>query len=408
MSKKKSDITARITCIIIAIFLWSFVMSKEDPPQTRSIKNVNVVLTNISALERQGLVVMEPQQVTVNVEVSGKKSDLDRFLASSTSNINAYVDLSGYSEGQARVSVITSITNQTGGVTISDVNPKEILFTFERVISRDIPVRINTIGSLPEDYVLGQLEARPQNVTISGPRTWVNEVQQVIAEVDLSNRTSTTTSSYATLVVDDEGNGVRGVTREPNLVDITIPVYRTVSLPIELITVNQLPENYSITNINITPSTIKVKGNNDIVNLQKLETQEIDINSMLDKAAIEVELKLPEGVELLNPDEKVTVIYNIEETITKEFNIPLADINILSLDNDLEISEEDLGKLIRIELRGYKSILEPLRNEDLKISTDLDNLSEGRHDIELSIEEIEGLTIESVTPQPLSITLKKR
>lgn len=405
MSKKKSDITAKITCIIIAIFLWSFVMSKEDPPQTRPIRNVNVVLTNISALERQGLVVMEPQQVTVNVEVTGKKSDLDRFLASSSSNINAYVDLSGYSEGQARVSVITSITNQTGGVTISDVNPKEILFTFEKVVTREIPVKINTIGELPSDYVLGDLSSRPHNVTISGPRTWVNEVQQVITEVDLTNRTDTTTSSFATAVVDDEGNNVRGVTREPNLVDITIPVFRTVSLPIELITVNELPENFSITNINITPSTIKVKGNNDIVNLQKLETVDIDINSMLDKSAIEVELKLPEGVELLNPNEKVTIIYNIEETITKEFNIPVRDLNILNLDNDLEVSEEDLSRLIRVELRGYKSILEPLINEQLKLSMDLLNLAEGRHDIELIIEEIQGVTVESITPQPLNITL---
>lgn len=405
MSKKKSDITAKITCIIIAIFLWSFVMSKEDPPQTRPIRNVNVVLTNISALERQGLVVMEPQQVTVNVEVTGKKSDLDRFLASSSSNINAYVDLSGYSEGQARVSVITSITNQTGGVTISDVNPKEILFTFEKVVTREIPVKINTIGELPLDYVLGDLSSRPHNVTISGPRTWVNEVQQVITEVDLTNRTDTTTSSFATVVVDDEGNNVRGVTREPNLVDITIPVFRTVSLPIELITVNELPENFSITNINITPSTIKVKGNNDIVNLQKLETVDIDINSMLDKSAIEVELKLPEGVELLNPNEKVTIIYNIEETITKEFNIPVRDLNILNLDNDLEVSEEDLSRLIRVELRGYKSILEPLINEQLKLSMDLLNLAEGRHDIELIIEEIQGVTVESITPQPLNITL---
>lgn len=405
MSKKKSDITAKITCIIIAIFLWSFVMSKEDPPQTRPIRNVNVVLTNISALERQGLVVMEPQQVTVNVEVTGKKSDLDRFLASSSSNINAYVDLSGYSEGQARVSVITSITNQTGGVTISDVNPKEILFTFEKVVTREIPVKINTIGELPSDYVLGDLSSRPHNVTISGPRTWVNEVKQVITEVDLTNRTDTTTSSFATVVVDDEGNNVRGVTREPNLVDITIPVFRTVSLPIELITVNELPENFSITNINITPSTIKVKGNNDIVNLQKLETVDIDINSMLDKSAIEVELKLPEGVELLNPNEKVTIIYNIEETITKEFNIPLRDLNILNLDNDLEVSEEDLSRLIRVELRGYKSILEPLINEQLKLSMDLLNLAEGRHDIELIIEEIQGVTVESITPQPLNITL---
>jgi len=60
MSKGKNDITAKIVVLIIAIFLWSFVMDKENPDWTSEYRNVSVTMTNMSALDRQGLVVMDP------------------------------------------------------------------------------------------------------------------------------------------------------------------------------------------------------------------------------------------------------------------------------------------------------------------------------------------------------------
>src|SRR5690606_32862851 len=115
----------------------------------------------------------------------------------------------------------------------------EILFTFDKLINKEMPVSIRTSGSLPANYVLGDIISKSKSVMLSGPRTWVNEVNQVLAEVDLTNRTSTTTETVAILLLDDEGKDVRGIGKEPNVVEITIPIYRTISLPIELQTVGE-------------------------------------------------------------------------------------------------------------------------------------------------------------------------
>ena len=71
---------------------------------------------------------------------------------------------------------------------------------------------------------------------------------------------------------DGQGNDVRGVEKDPSVVDINIPIYRKQVLPIELQTQNELPENYIISEIKINPSTIEVKGNNDIINLTHINT----------------------------------------------------------------------------------------------------------------------------------------
>ena len=402
---KKNDITARITTLIIAIFLWSFVMSEVNPEMSKEYRNVTINLTNMSALDRQNLVVMEPQEVTVNIKVTGKKSELDKFSAS---NIVAQVDLSGYSEGQVKIPVTARLVDQASGIRIINVEPKEILFTFDKLIAKEIPITIQTTGNLPDNYVLGDIFSKSQSVLLRGPRTWVNEVDKVIALVNLNNKTGPTTETLPIKIVDDEGNEVRGVEKEPSLVDVTIPIYRTISLPIELQTENELPGSFSITDIAITPSTITVMGDNNIVNLKKIDTKVIDINTLLDKSALEVELDLPEGVELLNPNEKVTIIYNIEEVISKDFTFNISDLTVLNLKNDLAIAEADLNTSFTVKMTGFKSILDIMENEDLVMSVDLKDLTEGRHDIEIIIDEIQGITLEEISPQPLTINLIKR
>ncbi|NLL82507.1 MAG: hypothetical protein GX231_09400 [Tissierellia bacterium] len=405
--KKNSDLAAKITVLIIALFLWSLVMDDVNPEISRTYRNITVNLNNISALDRQGLVLMDPETITVDVKVTGKKSDFgrDRFTAS---NILAQVDLSGYKEGKVKIPITVSLVDQPSGISVSSWEPRESLFTFEQLITKEMPLNIKTSGSLPENYVLGDLSSSSRFVLLNGPRTWVNEVDQVVVVANIDKRTDTFTESFTTVLLDDEGNVVRGVSKEPNAVNVTIPIYKTVTLPIELQTINELPENYSIVDISITPSTIAVKGKEGISNLTKIDTETIDINTLIGGAALEVELDLPPGVSLLNPNQRITVIYAIEETITKEFTIPIRDLNIINLDEDLEIEEEDLYREITVYVRGYKSVLDDLEYSDLGLSIDLSDLGEGRHRVDIEMNEIDGINLESLINQRLIIHLIER
>ena len=404
---KKNDLGAKITVLIIAIFIWSFVMDDVNPEISRTYRNVSVNYSNTSALDRQGLVVMDPESVAVDVKVTGKKSDFgsDKFSAS---NILARVDLSGYSEGQVKIPITVSLVDQPSGISVSSVEPRESLFTFDKLITKEMPLTIRTTGTLPENYVLGELVSSSRFVSLSGPRTWVNEVDKVVSEVNVNNRISTDRESFTTLLIDEDGNEVRGISKEPNVVEITVPVYRTVTLPIELQTINELPENYSIVDISITPSNIAVRGSEDIKNLTKIDTEIIDINTLIGNAALEVELDLPQGVSLLNPNQKVTIIYDVEETITKEFTLAISDLDVLNLDEDLEIDEEDLDREITITLAGYKSVLDQLESEDLRLSIDLIDLTEGRHVVEVKMAEIQGIDSQILVNQPLIIYLMEQ
>ena len=403
MSKEKNNITIKVFALLIAILLWSFVMNKENPEWPTTIKNIPVTI-NTSALDRLGLVLMEPKDITVNVEVNGRKSDMKDF---SSKNIVAQVDLSGRGEGQFKVAINVSLINQKPGVVIKNIEPKEVLFTLEEIIPRDIPINIQTEGTVPTGYLLGDTSSKSQFVTIRGPRSWVNEVNKAIAIVDVTGITSDVIRSRPVQIVDDKGNEVLGVDKVPSVIDVNINVLKTNSLPIELITENELPENFAITNIEISPRNIDIKGKNDILNINKINTKPIDINSLLEQTSMEVELDLPEGVELLNPREKILITYTIEETIVKDYNILLKDVLIKNLDSTLSINTIDLENEIQLSLKGIKSVIDLITEDDLKIEIDLLGLEEGTHQVELKIENIQGITVDEIKPDPLEIRLIK-
>ncbi|NLZ81121.1 MAG: hypothetical protein GX913_04880 [Clostridiales bacterium] len=110
----------------------------------------------------------------------------------------------------------------------------------------------------------------------------------------------------------------------------------------------------------------------------------------------------------MNPNQKVTIIYDVEETITKEFTLAISDLDVLNLDEDLEIDEEDLDREITITLAGYKSVLDQLESEDLRLSIDLIDLTEGRHVVEVKMAEIQGIDSQILVNQPLIIYLMEQ
>lgn len=403
MSKEKNNITIKIFALFIAILLWNIVMKSENPEWPVEISKLPVTI-NTSSLDRSGLVLMEPNEITVNVKVKGRKNDMADFKVK---NVVAQVDLSGRGEGQFKVPITVSLRNQLPGVVITDWEPKEVLFTLEKIVPRDIPINIQTEGTVPTGYLLGDVSSKSQFLTIRGPRSWVNEVNKAIAIVDVTGITSDVIRSRPVQIVDDKGNEVLGVDKVPSVIDVNINVLKTNSLPIELITENELPENFVITNIEISPRNIDIKGKNDILNINKINTKPIDINSLLEQTSMEVELDLPEGVELLNPREKILITYTIEETIVKDYNVLMKDLTIKNLDSTLSINDLDLERSIQIALKGIKSVIDKVTGEDLVVEIDLLGLEEGTHTVQLKVGNIQGVTVDAIKPEPLEIELIK-
>lgn len=407
MSKEKNDLTLKVFALIIAFILWSYVMSEVNPDMPENFKNVNVAFTNLSALERQGLMLMEPEEATITVRVNGRKTEMAKFMQNASKYIRASVDLSGYGEGQVKVPVNVFLEDFPD-LRIERYEPSEILFTFDKLIDRDKTISIKTVGNLDSNYIQGTITTKSQTVLIKGPRSWVNEVAEAVAVVDLTGRKESGYLTVPVKLLDDEGNDVRGVEYEPTVIDLVVPVYKTATIPIELRTENHLPDNYEIADVVIYPSQIGLKGDNGISNLSSVQTKPIDINTLIENPSMEVELELPPNVSLVNPNEKVTIYVNIEETATDTFEYTLEEINIRNLDTSLAIDRDDLQKTVKLVVKGSREAMDDLTKEDLNPYIDLNLFSEGEYWVTPSFNIPEGIVVKEVNPQILNIKLNKR
>ena len=406
MKIKKSDIPAKIVTLMIAIFLWSYVMSDTNPVRETEIRNITVNYINASELDRQGLIIMGPEEVKVNVRLTGKKADLDKFLKYRTENIFAQVDLSGYSEGKIKVPITVGLLDQATGVSVLSHEPKEVLFNFEKIVSKEVPIQITLAGELMEGYVTGDITLKPQKIMVSGPRTWINEVERAVGVVDVSGGKNDISVTVPVKVVDSAGEEVRGIDKEQAVVDVILPVFNTNKVPIELVTINELPDDYAITNIEIKPSNVLLKGK-DLEMITRIYSKEVDILSLIDQESIDLELQLPEGVSLLEGDQKIVLSYKIERIVDKAITFSGNQIELLNLDNRFKLDESYLNQNYIVNINGFKSMLDTIKIEDLNPKIDLNELEAGEHEISIKWDDNPNFEIQSVNP-PVIINIIER
>lgn len=404
MGKGKNNLIPKIFSLILAIILWSYVMGRENPEWPREYKNVDVVFTNVEALDRQNLVLMDPQEVKINVSVSGRLFDMDDFTADK--NIVAKLDLSGYSEGQTRIPVIVSLKDSASTVRITKYEPTDILVNIDKIVTEKKTVNIRVEGNVPSDYTVGDIVSKPETILLRGPRSWVNEVSEVFAVVNLTDRTTTSNVSAPIQLKNHNRDDVVGLEKDPSVVDITIPIYRKATLPIEVVLENELPEDYIVTEMVVTPSTVAIRGGNNVADLTSIKTQPIDVNLFLENPTLEVQLDLMDNIELMDSNQRFIVNAIIESLVTQEFEYKFNDIEIRNLAGDLLL--EEVERTFKVVVRGTESLLDTITKETLKPYIDLINFKEGKAEVDIQIDEIEGLIIESINPESLTINLMNR
>ena len=80
---KKHHVIMRLTSLLIAMFLWFYVIYQENPEKTVSFSDVPVRLLNEETLKnRYSLRVVGEDEITVTVKLSGTFSRLENLSAS--------------------------------------------------------------------------------------------------------------------------------------------------------------------------------------------------------------------------------------------------------------------------------------------------------------------------------------
>ena len=375
-----------ITALILAVIVWVVTSLNIGTDETRTI-NINVPIKISDDLSQQLGMEYYTLQNTVDIDVTvsgakyviGQVSDKDLNVKFDTSNVNR--------AGEHSIPILVTNKSTRKEFTVSSVYPSSIEAYFDVEESKNYDISLlyddkNVAGG----YVFGTPVISEDSVTVTGPKSYVDNIKRIVSEVDFGSKTKLKESYTQECELKPEGNSVEknyltftSVSDEGkklNSISVTIPVLKQAKLPVavnfegapSLPVQNAISVSYSIpkVNVGILESTDISKAIIGTINYSDLS---VGVNEFT------FDTNDVQGVYFIdNSDSEITVTVTVSDEY-EEITVPIktSDVTVGGVPDGKKASVFGL-KDSRVSVIVPKGTL--LTSSDLKIKADVSEENE--------------------------------
>ncbi len=297
------QIHVKLLALAAAVVLWFVVITVENTvykfPDRVELKTENLN-KNVS---------LESALPDVELFLRVDKEDLKKITKN---DLDVYLDLTDVEAGERTVPVVA--VSKSPLAQVLKTEPGEVRIKISPVIEKEVDVSIVVEGKPHDGYKVEKTEMLTEKVTISGAQSVLNRVENIEATIILDGtqtenlRQSVQLSTPAALQISPQL-----VTYNPS--EIAVEVYIVSELEEKDVTLepnfkSENDRNLHGSKISITPASVKVTGSGDVLkDLTSLQTLPLEMTILIRSRKVETALSLPEGVELADPSQKITVTY---------------------------------------------------------------------------------------------------
>jgi YbbR domain-containing protein len=172
-----NNFTAKVFSVLIAIVLWVVVLG------SRSIEGEKAVPLQLKLPDE--LVLSQEVPAYVSFRLSGPKAVLRGLLDRAEDPI--VVDLTKEKAGDVTFRFFSDNIRVPIGVRVLSVSPSLVTVRLEPHRTKEVPVRVEYRGSLPEGLRLTRTEVKPATYKVKGPQSRVQSLREVVTlPIDLS------------------------------------------------------------------------------------------------------------------------------------------------------------------------------------------------------------------------------
>ena len=393
INKLKYNSKIKIISLLSAMVLWMYVMAIVDPEETKLFENIPVTITNKNELNERDLVIYPEQDLTTNIYVTGKLSNLKKVTKD---DINVYGQINNPLEGNNEIYLKVSTSQR---VNYDFKNPVMIV-TLEKIISEDKSIKVDITGSGKNNVDNIMLQDNIDKVSISGPRSLVNKVKRVVGTVKVSGEFNDFSQSIKLEPVDANGKVVEGVELEKDSVNVNIILLAQKTVPIIL----KLSDNSeSGVNYTMSQNTVTIKGKKDIVDsINNIETQPVKLSEILPGTSKDIYLQVPSGITI--ETKYITINKNSEENTLEEYTYTAKDIEIRNNTENIDKSKIKIPNSINVSIE-YLQSEGSINKDDIKLYIDLNEVSLEDNTCKIKYESI--YEIEKINIDPDTVTIEE-
>ena len=393
INKLKNNSKIKIISLLSAMVLWMYVMAIVDPEETKLFENIPVTITNKNELNERDLVIYPEQDLTTNIYVTGKLSNLKKVTKD---DINVYGQINNPLEGNNEIYLKVSTSQR---VNYDFKNPVMIV-TLEKIISEDKSIKVDITGSGKNNVDNIMLQDNIDKVSISGPRSLVNKVKRVVGTVKVSGELNDFSQSIKLEPVDANGKVVEGVELEKDSVNVNIILLTQKTVPITL----KLSDNSeSGVNYTMSQNTVTIKGKKDIVDsINDIETQPVKLSEILPGTSKDIYLQVPSGITI--ETKYITIKKNSEENAVAEYTYTAENIEIRNNTENIDKSKIKIPNSINVSIE-YLQSEGSINKDDIKLYIDLNEVSLEDNTCKIKYESI--YEIEKINIDPDIVTIEE-
>ncbi len=179
------DWLVKAFALIITLALWVGVTGLSEPSR-EPISQVPLVLRTA-----ENTVVSNNPLEAISLDVSGDKRRLSQI---NRSELRVFVNLADVPPGEHLVMLTpesVEVPDLPTGVKIERIEPGQISIILEPLVEKEVPVRVETAGELPDGYEIYEQVVMPTAVRVRGPEAFVNGLTSVATEkIDIEGKNS--------------------------------------------------------------------------------------------------------------------------------------------------------------------------------------------------------------------------
>ena len=416
MLKRLSDIFMRnlplkLLSLLLAVVVWYMVVLNNDPTESRGY-DIHVDVTNSSYIENgKQIYHIEDEYKTVTVYVTANRSTLNEL---SDTNITVTADLTQIVDLD-RDPVMVPLQVSCAGLEQSalTLSRSTIPIEIENIASMDFPVTVDTGDTSPDkNYEVGRAVSSLDTITIRGPQSIVEQIDNVLARIDVSDLSRDTEKTAELILIDKNQEELSSQTIEDDLtfngesdppsITVQVQLWRKQSdVTLHVETEGSPAYGYQVGEITTLPADLTVVGSDEALAALEANGNQIEVPGSYISVegrnrdfseTIDITDLLPEDIRVsANTGSEVKITVSILEEDSTEFTMDVDAITEENLPDNLTVSYDQAEYKIRVKSDGGS--LASLSQNDISAAIDFNGLTEGDYSRPVKITLPEGYSM---------------
>jgi len=376
----KSKIISILLSLAIAFGLWLYVITVVSPGSEETYYDIPVVFDGETILSERGLMVTEVSSRSVNVTLSGNRSDLAKV---NRSNITVKANLSTFYEPGSKLQLNYTVSwpgdLPSNAFETQSKNPASIYVTVERRVTKSVPVEILWTGSAPEGYISDKESSVLDytEVSVTGPESVIQQIEKAVVSVDLTDQRESISQNFLYTLSDGENEPVDAELVTTNVeevhLDVRIQKVKDISLVCNIVDGGGATSK-DVT-VTLSAETIRVSGSEAVIDAMgdKIVVGTIDLAAVPRSTKLTFPIILDEGITNRTGLTEVEADVQFKGLTTRDFVIE----TIQSANVPEGMTVEFITEKLTVTVRGPSDMVNQLNPENIVATVDFSGAEAG-------------------------------